>query len=209
MLQLNNFSKHYGATPVLQIPKLQLGHGIHWIQGENGSGKSTLLKALAGLLHFKGTVLLENVIDLKKQPLAYRQRVNFAESEPAFPSFITGRDMIKLFVKAKNASQQQQAYYINAFNMHDYLDDPLSNYSAGMVKKLSLVLAFLGNPKLILLDEPFITLDHNALDELAQWIKIAREQHGINFIITSHQTIPLAVPIDSTFILAHHTLHLN
>lgn len=206
MLELDNFSKNYGVTPVLQISKMVLSPGIHWIQGENGSGKSTLLKVLAGLLHFKGTVCLEDRIDLKKQPLAYRQKVNFAESEPAFPSFLTGWDMIKLFAKAKGASQRQLAYYVDAFNMRDYLVDPLGSYSAGMAKKLSLVLAFLGNPKLILLDEPFITLDHRALNELAQWIKTSHRKNGIDFIITSHQNIPSAIPIDSTFLLAHQTL---
>lgn len=210
MLTLHNFSKQYGSTPILQIPTLDLTPGIHWIQGKNGSGKSTLLKILAGLLHFKGTVTLENTIDLKKHPMNYRRLVNFAESEPAFPAFFTGWDMIKLFTNAKKASQEQLSRYINGFHMQDYLGDPLAAYSAGMIKKLSLVLAFLGNPKLILLDEPFITLDNNALNVLAQWMKESYEQKEVNFIITSHQTIPIAIPIHHTFILANRTLtHSN
>ncbi|GAA4791089.1 ABC transporter ATP-binding protein [Olivibacter ginsenosidimutans] len=206
MLQFHNFAKAYGVQPVLQIEKLALPSGIHWIQGDNGTGKSTLLKALAGLIHFKGTVLLDGDIDLKKQPLAYRKRVNFAESEAAFPLFLNGQDMIKLFMKAKNATQEQLWALINGFGMSDYLTQPLSSYSAGMLKKLSLVLAFLGKPSLLLLDEPFITLDQQAIEQLAHWIKERHEQQQINFILTSHQAIPSNVPIDYTFKLINQGL---
>lgn len=201
MLELCNFSKAYHFSPVLEIAQLELLSGIHWIQGQNGSGKSTLLKALAGLIHFEGTVILEARIALKKNPLRYRQQVNFAESEPNFPSFLTGQDMVCLFIKAKKGGQEQATALTNGFHMADYLMQPLSSYSAGMLKKLSLVLAFLGSPSLILLDEPFITLDQHAVNQLAHWIRTGHEQQGINFIITSHQAIPSDVPIDYTFTL--------
>lgn len=206
MLTLRDFSKQYTDKPILQIPEWTFHPGIHWIQGSNGAGKSTLLKVLAGLLHFKGSVCLDDQSDLKKQPISYRKLVNFAESEPAFPSFLTGMDMLKLFEQAKNAPSGRSLTLAESFQMNGYLRDTLSSYSAGMIKKLSLLLAFLGNPKLILLDEPFITLDKTSLRVLAEWIKTAHKDEAVSFIITSHQSLPKAIPITTTFLLENQTL---
>lgn len=206
MLTLLNFSKQYTATPILKIPEQTFSSGIHWIRGQNGSGKSTLLKVLAGLLHFEGSVCLMDQFSVKKHPISYRKLVNFAESEPAFPGFLTGMDMLRFFEHAKSAPSGQSLSLTKSFHMTDYLEHPLANYSAGMIKKLSLVLAFLGNPKLILLDEPFITLDEDTLYELGKWIEKGYEEKHISFIITSHQKLPKGIPITGTFILKNQTL---
>ena len=100
MLQFQNFTKSYGNYPALKIENLQLKHGIYWIKGVNGSGKSTLLKSIAGILAFHGDILLDESISIKKQPVAYRKLVNFAEAEPVFPDFLTGSEMIALFIAA-------------------------------------------------------------------------------------------------------------
>ncbi len=205
MIEFKNFSKYYGATPILKIEYLRLDTGIHWVQGENGSGKSTLLKAMAGILHFNGSISLPD-ISLKKHPVEYRRLVNFGESEPLYPGYLTGWDMIRLFASAKMASEDQISYYVESLEMRNYLDDPLAGYSTGMTKKLSLVLGFLGNPKLILLDEPFITLDKKSTLQLAQWIKDGYEQKGISFILTSHQAVPEIISLNNTFVMKDQTL---
>lgn len=205
MLEISNFSKSYGLTNILEIPQLKISEGITWIQGKNGSGKSTLLKVIAGLLDFKGDVLIENRISLKKQPIAYRRIVNFAESEPLFPGNLNGWDMINLFLAAKQGSLELITNYMRGFEMIGYLDDPIKNYSAGMVKTLSLVLGFIGQPKLILLDEPFITLDSHAMLLLSRWIGDEHKK-GVNFIITSHQAMPDAMILHNTYILEKRTL---
>lgn len=83
MLYFNKFQKSYGPYLILKIEEFSIGSGIYWIKGSNGSGKSTLLKAIAGILSFEGNIILLNKsIDLKKQAIAYRRLVNFAEGEP-------------------------------------------------------------------------------------------------------------------------------
>lgn len=208
MLEVNNLSKRYGAHTVLEISQQRFDSGVVWIKGSNGSGKSTLLKILAGLIDFKGQVIYSGNINLKKHPIAYRTLVNFAESEPLFPPFFTGWDMINLFLKTKAGSFQTLSSFIKDFDMNGYLHYEIESYSAGMMKKLSLALAFIGNPGLILLDEPFITLDGKAIDKLAEWIKKTAVL-GVDFIITSHQTIPSAVPINSTFFLSNKKLNVE
>jgi ABC-2 type transport system ATP-binding protein len=189
MLQFVNFSKRYGSYPALKVDSLKLEKGIYWIKGINGSGKSTLLKSIAGILAFEGDILLDGQISIKKQPVDYRKLVNFAEAEPVFPEFLTGTEMIALFADAKDAPKGQEQAYLKSMNMQSFVDRPISTYSSGMLKKLSLLLAFLGNPKLILLDEPLITIDNASLAVLNTWIRERYEQEGTSFLLSSHQIL--------------------
>jgi ABC-2 type transport system ATP-binding protein len=206
MLHLADFEKSYHHHTVLRIPHLDVGPGIYWIKGANGSGKSTLLKAIAGLIDFSGDVQL-NDTSIKKRPVDYRKRVNFAEAEPVFPEFLTGREMVELFMTAKQAPAGQQDHYLESMQMQAYLDQPLGAYSSGMLKKLSLTLAFIGTPSLILLDEPLITLDTASLDILYGWIKERQEGQGTSFLLSSHQPLEQnALSINGILLTADKTV---
>ena len=189
MLQFVNFQKNYGNFAALKVDDLQIGQGLYWLKGVNGSGKSTLLKSVAGMLSFDGDVLLDGKISVKKDAINYRRLVSFAEAEPLFPEFLTGREMINLFSKARGAVVGQEEQYIESMQMQSYVDRPIGSYSSGMNKKLSLLLAFLGRPKLILLDEPLITIDTASLLILYKWINERQEQDGAGFILSSHQAL--------------------
>lgn len=188
MLRFVNFQKSYGQYPALDIPAFDIKPSIYWIKGVNGSGKSTLLKSIAGMLAFQGDILLDD-ISIKKEPVAYRKLVNFAEAEPLFPEFLTGRELIDLFASAKDALSGQEDSYLDSMDMRSYISKPVGTYSSGMLKKLSLVLAFLGKPKLILLDEPLITIDAAALTVLYQWIAEQHQQYQTSFLLSSHQVL--------------------
>jgi ABC-2 type transport system ATP-binding protein len=189
MLQFQQFKKSYAGHLALEIDKITIDSGIYWLKGTNGSGKSTLLKAIAGLLSFEGQISLSPGIDLKKQSVAYRKVVNFAEAEPIFPEFLSGQEMIRMFVTAKEASPGQEQYYLESMQMQHYIGQPISTYSSGMLKKLSLVLAFIGQPKLILLDEPLITIDSDSLQVLYTWIVEKYQKDGTSFLLASHQAL--------------------
>lgn len=192
MLRFADFQKSYGNYPALSIPDFTIDAGIYWIKGVNGSGKSTLLKSIAGILAFNGDILL-NDISIKKQPVEYRKLVNFAEAEPLFPEFLTGRELIDLFASAKDAPAGQEQSYLESMGMVGYVHKPVSTYSSGMLKKLSLLLAFLGKPEFILLDEPLITIDTAALNVLYQWIADHHKQFGTSFMLSSHQILDFEV----------------
>jgi ABC-2 type transport system ATP-binding protein len=189
MLQFTKFTKSYGPLLVLQIGDLVIKPGIYWVRGANGSGKTSLLKAIAGIIDFDGDIIIDETISLKKHPVQYRKIVNFAEAEPLFPEFLTGQDMINLFVSAKNAAKTQADHYIETMKMGAYIQEPIGTYSSGMLKKLSIVLAFLGNPKLILLDEPLITIDTDSLKILYKWIEEKHAKENVSFLISSHHTL--------------------
>lgn len=205
MVRFDRFAKQYGTTTILRIDTLTLAAGIYWVKGANGSGKSTLLRAMAGVLHFQGDIAWEG-LNLKKDTVPYRRVVNFAEAEPLFPEFLTGMEMIDLFRTAKGGPLHQEQYYIESMQMQPYIHQPIGTYSSGMLKKLSLVLAFLGTPRLILLDEPAITLDVQALEVLMGWITDQHARQGTTFLISSHQPLTLEALSPQHLLVEHHTV---
>jgi len=187
MLQLQQFRKTYQRRLVLHIEDFTLPPAVYWLRGSNGSGKSTLLKSLAGIIPYQGDIILEGRWNLRQHAVAYRSAVNFAEAEPIFPTFLTGVELIRLFKAAKKAPAHQEAFYLESMQLSAYVHEPVHTYSSGMLKKLALVLAFLGQPRCILLDEPLTTLDAESLPILYAWITQQHQQHGTLFLLSSHQ----------------------
>ena len=199
MLRVQNYKKHYGSFLVLQIPELILEEGIYWFKGVNGAGKTTLLKSIAGLIPFDGEVFVHG-FSIRSQRRDYLKIVNYAEAEPLYPAFLTGKDLVDFYLKSKDGSLEPVNEMISAFGMSSYLKNQVGTYSNGMAKKLSLLLAFIGHPKLILLDEPFITLDVEAVAFLHQYIKQFYSS-GVSFYITSHQHLEINI--------AYSELHIH
>lgn len=185
MIHLNHLKKTYGSRIILYIPQLTIPVGAFWIKGNNGSGKTTLMKIIGGIIPFEGIILL-NGIDLVKNPMAYRQQVSFAEAEPVFPGFVTGWDLIRFVQNTRHEKEESLQALVDVLGVRSFLDYTVGTYSSGMTKKLSLLLAFIGNTKLILLDEPLITLDDVFLPRLFSLIK-ERQASGTSFLLSSHQ----------------------
>lgn len=204
MLTLQRFRKKYGPMLVLDVGDLEIPSGIFWVKGTNGSGKSTFLKALAGILSFEGDVLLGGKVSVKKNPVSYRKVVNFAAAEPLFPEFLTAEEMIRLFTEVKGVPFERADWYAESIGMAPYLHQPIGSFSSGMVKKLSLILAFTGKPRLILLDEPLITLDADSLDVLYSWMVKAHRDHKVSFMVSSHQSPGTSFLRDASEILVEN-----
>lgn len=184
MLEIKSFYKSYSTGFELSLPDLNLESGIHLIKGANGSGKSTLLKAIAGIHDFDGDIKI-NGVSIKKAPVNYRKLVNFTEAEPIFPSFLSLDELISFTAKTIHANAQQIGELKEKLDIGEYSQNPISSYSSGMLKKSALLLAFLGNPKLIILDEPFTTIDLATQKELKQLV-LSKLENGISFLLTSH-----------------------
>lgn len=192
MLRIQHYRKAYEGLEILQIESLHLPQGIYWLKGENGSGKTTLLKSIAGLIPFQGDIEVQG-ISLRTQRRQYTQRVSFAEAEPVFPSFLTGSELLRFFLQTKGGTEKAVRPMAEALGVTAYLPNQVATYSSGMLKKLSLLLAFAGIPQLILLDEPLITLDGKAVDTLREFISLGFA-NGASFLISSHQELELKEP---------------
>ncbi len=186
MLQFNTVQKHYGSFLALDIPSLSLNDGVYWLQGENGSGKSTFLKMIGGLHPFEGNISLDNC-SIKKNRVSFLQQVNYAEAETLYPLFLTAKELVQLYCYTKNSTEDKALNLLEQLHIMDAYQKPVGSYSSGMLKKLSIALAFIGNPKWILLDEPLITVDTEAVEVICSWVNRMHSEEGISFIITSHQ----------------------
>ncbi|MEC5142622.1 ABC transporter ATP-binding protein [Chitinophaga sp. 212800010-3] len=202
VITLQAVRKNYQDVPILEIAHLELPEGIYWLQGENGAGKTTCMKVMAGLIPFKGEIIIRGNVNSRQDPVAFRRLINYAEAEPLFPSFLTGRDLLELYINTKGGNREEILDICDQMGVDIYVNNPVSSYSSGMLKKLSLILAFTGNPALILLDEPLITIDTRALTVLYNLIRQFSAK-GVSFCITSHQ------PLDEGEITVTGTLRVD
>jgi len=206
MLTIKDARKSYIHECILDIPSLHLEKGIYWVQGINGSGKTTLLRMIAGISPFKGDILVGDV-SLRKSPVAYRRQVSWADAEPLYPHFVTGGELLTFYCHIRKAPAEQVDHLTAFFGIRSYLSQPVGSYSSGMVKRLSLLLAFVGTPSLILLDEPLATLDAEAALALPDLIRAYRHDRGTSFIFSSHQPFAAdALTIDKKLTIADRVI---
>lgn len=194
---MTNYKKGYGPVPVLHIDRLELPAGLYWLKGENGTGKTTLLKSIAGLIPFEGAVEVDG-LSLRRQRRDYTKAVSFAEAEPVYPLFLTGHELLCFYLDARGGSKSEAKRLAEDLGIAPFLQNKVGTYSSGMMKKLSLLLCFTGYPKLLLLDEPFVTLDVKAVAVLQRLI--AERSKQASFLISTHQELQLGVSYQSLYI---------
>ena len=187
MLSLKQIDKKYGSHTVLSFDEWKIDSGIFWLKGGNGTGKTTLFRIIAGQTPFSGQLLLNN-IDLKKDSIHFRSKISYAEAEPQYPLFITGHELINFYKDVRQAQQQEIDELTLLFEMDTFLDQKIGGYSSGMLKKLSLICAFIGDVELYILDEPLITIDVESAAKLYQLIS-SKAKQGKSFLLSSHQEI--------------------
>lgn len=185
MLEITRLRKTYSERTVLDIPHLVFEKGAYAIKGSNGSGKTTFFKCICGIAGFEGDCLIEGV-SMKKEPVAYRRLISLAEAEPQFPRFLTLNDLLRFVGKARRAGDLQIEELKEAFDLESFMTQPVRTWSSGMLKKAALALAFMGNPKIICLDEPFTTIDRPSLRNFIELAAKYRRQYGTAFLISSH-----------------------
>jgi len=198
LLRLTNINKQYGSHEVLDFSNWEIEQGIHWLKGGNGTGKSTLFRIISGQIPFKGQVEL-NGINLRKEPIKFRSKISFAEAEPQYPLFIKGNELIDFYSETRRSERTQAEELAEYFDMKPFLNNTIGSYSSGMLKKLSLICAFVGDVDLYILDEPLITIDTNSAGKLYELIA-EKALLGKSFLLSSHQEVSNArLKLDGVF----------
>ena len=200
-LILNNISKKYGSHTVLAFEDWRISSGVYWLKGGNGTGKTTFFRIISGQTPFDGEVLFDD-LSLKKDPIKFKQRISYAEAEPQYPLFISGRELLNFYKDIRSVHQDEVNRLTTLFEMTEFLDQKVGGYSSGMLKKLSLICALLGDVELYILDEPLITIDTASADKLYDFIK-QKVKEGKSFLLSSHQDIDTEkIFIDGVFKIA-------
>lgn len=208
MLHISDFRKSYNNHLIVGLQELHLEKGIYWFRGANGSGKSTFFKAISGIIPFDGEIKF-NEIDIRKNPIEYRLKINLGEAEPQYPDYLSGYDILKFISGAKQGTDEQLFNLAQKFGTDAYWKQAIGTYSSGMLKKISLISAFLGNPELILLDEPLITIDDKSVEIVYELIKENFEQKGVSFLLSSHQDFRFEMLlIKNIFMVQNQTITL-
>ena len=163
ILELKNISKKYGKVQALYSVNLKLNNGIYALLGPNGSGKSTMMNIIAGILNPTEGVVLYNGDEIKKSGVVYRSKVGYMPQYPAmYPSFSVMEFLMymsELKGLKKSTEQEQIDYILKKVELSDVSDRKISTLSGGMKQRLSLCSAVLGDPKVLILDEPTAGLD--------------------------------------------------
>ena len=201
MLIVKDFIKKYNEQLVLEIKELTISPGIYWVKGPNGAGKTSFFRSISGIIPCKGSVQIDNT-NLHINTTEYRRLINYAEAEPVLPAFLTGYELIAFYVDSKGGTIQAADELINYFGIKSFVSNAIGTYSSGMLKKLSVLLAFIGEPRIILLDEPLITIEDTFLPKIYALIKTWHQDKKITFLISSHQ------PLDYESIGHYQTLQL-
>ena len=186
MLKVKNYSKSYNNHTIVAVEDLEIPEGIHWVKGINGSGKSTFFRSVAGIIPFDGEISWNNLA-IRKDAVTYRMQVNMSEADPLYPDYLSGYDLLNFIAEAKKAETSQLQQLAEVLGVDVYWKSAIGTYSSGMLKKISLLSAFLGKPSLIMLDEPLITIDDRSVQIVYELVKEYAEQQGVSFLLSSHQ----------------------
>ena len=182
LLRATNLAAAYEGRRIFAGIDLNLGAGAYALVGPNGSGKSTLLRLLAGgQLPSAGSVAIAGY-DLARSPLPARRALSYVPDDmPAYP-FMTGREFLSFVASAKAVSLGVTVEaLIDVFALAQHLDQRVGAISLGTQKKLLLAAGWIGQPQLLLLDEPSNALDAIARDALIERIRQDRAHAVILF----------------------------
>lgn len=184
MIRFDNLSKKFGKLEVLKNLSLEIKEGsINAILGPNGSGKTTLIKCLLGMVIPDNGDILINGVNIKNQ-YAYRNEIDYMPQIANFPANLKVKEIISM-MKDIRGREARDAELITYFELEPYLNKQLSNLSGGTKQKVNIVLAFMFDNPLMILDEPTNGLDPVALIKLKELI--AKEiQRGKTILFTTH-----------------------
>ncbi len=185
MIEITELHKRFGKNQVLKGVNLSIDKpGIIAILGPNGSGKTTLIKSVLGMvIPQSGTIQIQGKTIRKEWN--YRNEIDYLPQIANFPTNLTVKELIKMIKDLRANYTQKDQELINLFKLEPFLNKKLGNLSGGTKQKVNLVLTFMFDSPLIILDEPTTGLDPISLIRLKSLITTEKEK-GKTILITSH-----------------------
>lgn len=180
-----NLSKYYGKAKVVNNVNMEILNGeIYGLVGKNGAGKTTIMKLVLSMISpSKGSVKLFNTENNKKNHI----RIGAMIENPAFYPNFTARQNLEYYKIVKGLSKEVEVdKLLEMVGLQDTNNKKFKNFSLGMKQRLGLALALLGNPDLLILDEPINGLDPEGIKEIRDILIKENREHGTTIFISSH-----------------------
>ena len=189
MLKIKHFSKVYDGKPAVDDLSLEVEAGdIYAFIGHNGAGKTTTIKACCGILQFEQGDIFINGLSVKEKPIECKQQIAYIPDNPELYEYLSGIKYLNfvadIYGVGKKERSERIAKYADAFGLTEDLAQPVSAYSHGMKQKLAIISAWLHDPKLIIMDEPFVGLDPVAAHTLKTMMREHCDAGGAIFFST-------------------------
>ncbi len=189
MLNIEHLTKTYGDKKAVDDLSLHIASGeIYGFIGHNGAGKTTTLKSIAGILQFDSGEITIGGVSVRRDPVACKKQMAYIPDNPDLYEFMTGARYLNFIADIFGVSAEDRKArihkYAGMFELTDDLAQPIAAYSHGMKQKLAIISAWMHDPKLILMDEPFVGLDPKAAYLLKEMMRELCDAGGAIFFST-------------------------
>ena len=189
MLKISHLTKKYGEKTAVNDLSLEIKGGeIYGFIGHNGAGKTTTIKSVVGILGFdEGTIEIDG-LSIKANPIECKKKIAYIPDNPDLFDYMSGIKYLNFIADVFSVSaedrQSRIRKYADAFELTSDLAQPINSYSHGMKQKLAIIAAWIHNPKLIIMDEPFVGLDPKASHLLKEMMRELCNEGGAIFFST-------------------------
>ena len=189
MLKIEHLTKLYGEKKAVDDLSLHIEKGeIYGFIGHNGAGKTTTIKACCGILQFDSGEIWVDGVSVRDDPLSCKRKIAYIPDNPDLYDFMSGIKYLNfvadIFGVSQNDRQERIRRYADTFELTDDLAQPIGSYSHGMKQKLAIISALIHEPKLIIMDEPFVGLDPKASHTLKLLMRDICDRGGAIFFST-------------------------
>lgn len=207
LVSLDKAGKQYKNLTALHSIDLQLNQGeVLGLFGHNGAGKTTMMKMILGVISpSHGSVKVMGIAPDSKDAWHMRAKIGYLPENVSFYEQLTGLEVLTYFAKLKGFTKKHAIELLDQVGVTHAMKRPVKTYSKGMRQRLGLAQAFLGQPKLLLLDEPTVGLDPIATAEFYQTVDRLKQQ-GTSVILCSHVLPGVEQHIDRAMILSSGNL---
>ena len=189
MLKIENLTKDYGNKKAVDGLSLHIHAGeLYGFIGHNGAGKTTTLKACCGILNFEEGEIYVDGVSVRENPLACKGKIAYIPDNPDLYGYMSGIQYLNfiadIFKVSADVRETRIHQYAADFELTEALAQPISTYSHGMKQKLAVIAALIHEPKLMIMDEPFVGLDPKAAHTLKGLMRDLCNRGGAIFFST-------------------------
>lgn len=189
MIEIKNVTKKYGDIPAIKNITFDVNDGeIFAFIGHNGAGKTTLIKSIVGIHSFDEGDILINGKSIKDDPVACKKEMAFVPDNPELYEQMKAIDFIDficdMYEVPQDVREKNIKKYAKMFEIEDKLNDTIDSFSHGMKQKIALISALAHDPKVLIMDEPFVGLDPKAVFDVKEIMNEMVKEGKIIFFST-------------------------